>query len=93
MLSNEFVSVTCVLPHHRSSWTEFAGFNRCRETAHDILFDIIQTSREQYHESPFVTCQVITCGGVDIYSHFVSLPRRSGTRYILRYEVYNDLPF
>lgn len=93
MLSNEFVTVTCVHPHRRSSWSEFVGFNQCHKAASDILSDIIQASREQYHESPFVTCQVITDGAIDIYSHFVSLPRRSGIRYVIRYQVINDLPY
>lgn len=93
MLSNEFVSVTCVYPHRRSSWCEYAGFNQCRKVASDILSDIIQASREQYHESPFVTSQVITDGAIDTCSFFVSLPRRSGIRYVLRCEVINDLPF
>ena len=93
MLSNEFVSVTCVLPHRRSSWSEFAGFNQCRKAARDILSEIIQAAREQYDESSYVTCQVISNGAIDIYSHFVSLPRRSGTRYVIRYAVINDLPF
>lgn len=92
MLSNEFVRVTCVYPHRRSSWTEYAGFNQCRKAANDILSDIIRTSREHYDESPYVTSQVITDGAIDICSHFVSLPRRSGIRYVLRYAVINDLP-
>lgn len=93
MLSNEFVRVTCFYPHRRSSWCEYAGFNQCRKAASDILSDIIQTSREQYHESPFVTSQVITDGAIDFCSYFVTLPRRSGIRYVLRHEVINDLPF
>lgn len=93
MLSNEFVSVTCVYPHHRASWNEYAGFNQCRNAARAILSDIAQTSRELYYESPYITCQVITDGAIDICSHFVSLPRRSGIRYVLRYAVINDLPY
>lgn len=92
MISNEFVNVTCVYPHRRSSSSQYAGFNQCRKAASDILFDIIQTSREQYHESPFVTGQVITDGAIDFCSYFVTLPRRSGIRYIIRYQVINDLP-
>ena len=92
MLSNEFVRVTCVYPHRRSHMCLYAGFNQCRATASDILSDIIQASREQYQESPFVTGQVITDGAIDFCSYFVSLPRRSGIRYVIRYEVINDLP-
>lgn len=93
MLSNEFVTVTCVLPHRRWSWREFAGFNQCRKTANEILSDIVRTSCEQYHEYPFITTQVISDGTLDVYSHFVTFPRRSGTRYVLRYVIINDLPF
>lgn len=50
-------------------------------------------SFEQYHEHPFITTQVIEVGTIDCYSHFVTFPKSSGTRYIVRYEVINDLPF
>lgn len=93
MLSNNFVAVTCVLPHRRSSWRVFAGHTRCCETANSILSNLVRTSFEQYHEHPFITTQVVTDGVIDVYSHFVTFPRRSGTRYVLRYEIVNDLPF
>lgn len=93
MLSNEFVSVTCVLPHRRFSRREFAGFNHCRKTANEILSSLTRCSFEQYNDHPFITTQVVTDGALDVYSHFVTFPRRSGMRYIIRYVVINDLPF
>lgn len=93
MLSNEFVTVTCVLPHRRWSWSVFAGFNQCRVTANEVLSDIDRVSLEQYHEHPFVTTHVVSDGALDVYSIFVTFPRRSRTRYVIRYEVINDLPF
>lgn len=93
MLPNEFVTITCVLPNRRFSWREFAGFNQCRKTANEVLSALTRCSFEQYHEHPFITTQVIEDGTIDCYSHFVSFPKRSGTRYIVRYMVINDLPF
>lgn len=93
MLSNEFVTVTCVYPHRRVSFAKFAGVNQCHKTARDILSDIIQACRVKYKESPFVTSQVITDDVIDKYSYFVSLPRRSGIRFVVRYMIVNDLPF
>ncbi|CRH84757.1 Uncharacterised protein [Chlamydia trachomatis] len=92
MLSNEFVSVTCVYPHRRTSWSSYAGFNQGRKVASDILSDITKASRGVFHGSPFVTSQVITDGAIDICSYFVSLPPQSGLRYVIRYAVINDLP-
>lgn len=92
MLPNEFVTVTRVFPGYRYSWRQFAGFNNCKKTANAIMSDLDRRSFEQYGEQPFVTTQVITDGAIDVYSHFVSFPRRSGTRYVIRYEIINDLP-
>lgn len=93
MLSNQFVTVTCVLPNRRFSWCDFAGFNQCRKTANEILSALTRCSFEQYNSNPFITTQVVTDGPVDVYSHFVTFPRRSGTRYVIRYQVIHDLPF
>lgn len=93
MYPNKFITVTCVLPHRRSSFRVRAGFNQCHKTANDILSKIVRASCELYHEYPFITTQVVSRGSLDVYSHFVSYPRRSGIRYVIRYEIINDLPF
>ena len=93
MLPNEFVEITCVLPNRRFSWREFAGFNQCRKTANEVLSALARCSFEQYREHPFITTQIIEDGTIDCYSHFISFPKRSGTRYIVRYMIINDLPF
>lgn len=93
MLRNDFLEVTCVLPNRRLSWLVFAELNQCRKTANEVLSALTRCSFEQYREHPFITTQIIEDGTIDCYSHFISFPKRSGTRYIVRYMVINDLPF
>lgn len=93
MVANEYVSVTRISSDCRSSWNEFAGFNNCCKIANEILSRLVRVSFGQFHEVPFITTQVITDGALDYYAHFVTFPRISGIRYVIRYVIVNDLPF
>lgn len=93
MLPNEFVSIEHIANHYRSSYRRFAGFNQCVKVANEILSELDADSFRKYGELPFVTSQVVTLGAIDVYKYFVTFPKPSKSRYVLRFEVINDLPF
>lgn len=93
MLPNEFVEITCVKPHSRHSWREYCGFNQCHKYANEVLSTLVRDSFSAFGSHPFITCQMLDDGALETYSHFVTFPKPSDTRYIVRYVVVNDLPF
>lgn len=93
MLPNEFVEITCVKSDCRYSWRKYCGFNQCLKCANEILSTFVRDSFTAYGAHPFIATQVVEDGGVEVYKHFVTFPKPSDFRYIVRYVVINDLPF
>ncbi|AXH76095.1 MAG: hypothetical protein [Microviridae sp.] len=93
MFSNEFVEITCVAPDCRYSWRKSCGFNQTSKSANELLSTLVRDSFSAYGKLPFITSQMVEEGELEFYSHFVTFPKPSDTRYIVRYMVINDLPF
>lgn len=93
MLPNEFVSITSVHPGFRTTYRRPCILEDAEKVAHRILSELAVACFRRYGVMPFVTLQVKTEGEVDTYTYYVTFPKRAKTHYIVRYVLFNDLPF
>lgn len=93
MLPNEFVSVTSIHRNYRTSYRCVCIFDDATKVAHRVLSELAVFCMQRYGKMPYETLQIKTKGGVDVYTYFVTFPLVAHTHYVIRYVVFNDLPF
>ena len=95
MLPNEFVFIKALHSHpcYRASYRRPCIFDDAPTVANKVLSELAVFCMQRYGVMPFETLQVKTEGNVDTYTYYVTFPLQAHTHYIVRYVLFNDLPF
>lgn len=95
MLPSEFVFIKALHSHpsYRSSYRRPCVFDDVEKVAHQVLSELAAYCMQRYGVMPYETLQVKTEGNVDTYTYYVTFPLKAHTHYVVRYVLFNDLPF